>query len=312
MRNYRGLVSAVVAAVMLQCHCGAAQDDDKGDKGGKRDGRDLNCTSTRSDVELRGTLNVTGRCQLIGSEVRGDVIIFAGGSLLARDTRIRGSVEASRADFVELVQVRVDRSVSLQELVGDSSRIESSDLRGNVVLTSNRSRFEIVDNQFGHDLGAFGNTGGLQLASNAIDGDLLCTGNVPAPTLLGNRIEGDAEGQCGAARPPAAVTPPRPTPTPPTPAPTPAPASPPAPPPPAGSSPPPSTPSTPTMPPATPAATPPPAAAPPATVAPPPAATPPDEVLEDGGAGAFDWSMVALLLPFVTWRRRKRAGAISI
>lgn len=316
MRNYRGLFS-VVAAVLLQCHYVAAQDgedNDEGGKGDKRDARDLNCTSTRSDVELRGTLNVTARCQLIGSDVRGDVIIFAGGSLLARDTRIRGSIEASRADFVELVGVRVDRNVSLRELVGDSSRIESSDLRGSVALTSNRSRFAILDNQFGHDLSAFGNTGGLQIAGNTIEGDLLCTGNVPAPTLLGNRIGGDGQGQCGAPppQPTATPAPPRPTPTP-----TPTPTSPPATPQPSGSSPPPSTPTMPTTsPPATPEPTAPAAAAPPATAAPPspaPAAvTPPEEGLDDGGAGAIDWPLAALLLPLVAWRRRKRARASSI
>jgi len=314
MRNHRGLLSAVVAAIVLQCQYAHAQDDDgggggRGDREDRNDSRNSNCTSTITDAELRGTLNVTARCQLIGSEVRGDVIIFAGGSLLARDTRFRGSIEASRADFVELVEIRVDRNVSLRELVGDSSRIESSDLRGNVVLTSNRSRFEIVDNQFAHDVGAFGNTGGLRIAGNAIDGDLLCTGNVPAPTLLGNRIGGDAEGQCGAPRPPPAAdpTPPRPTPTP---------TSPPATPPPSGSSAPPSTPTMPTAsPPATPEPTTAPAAAPPATAAPPPPeptnATPPAEVLDDGGAGAIDWSLVALLLPLVAWRRPRRANALS-
>jgi hypothetical protein len=331
MRNCRGLFSTVVAAAVLQCHGAAAQDDDgdrrnRDDRGGREnrnDSRDSNCTASLSDVELRGTLNVTARCQLIGSDIRGDVIIFAGGSLLARNTRIRGSIEASRGDFVELVGVRVDRNISLRELVGDSSRIESSDLRGNVVLTSNRSRFTILDNEIRRDLGAFGNTGGLQIAGNSIDGDLLCTGNVPAPTLLGNRIDGDAGGQCGAPREPAAEpTPPRPTPTP---TPAPAPTSPPATPAPSGgSSPPASTPpSAPTQPTttpeptATPEPTSPPATAPPAAAAPPPPtppadATPPEEELDDGGAGAIDWSIVAVLLPLVAWRRRKRTRAISI
>jgi hypothetical protein len=303
MRNYRGLFSAVLAAVVLQGQCANAQDDDD-----DRDrGRNSNCTSNLGDVEQRGTLNVTGRCQLRGAEVRGDVIIFAGGSLVASDTRIRGSLEASRADFVELEGVRVDRNVSLQELVGDSSRIDSSDLRGSVVLTSNRSRFEILDNVFRHDLGAFGNTGGLQIAGNDIGGDLTCNGNTPAPTVLGNRIEGDAQGQCGPPRP-------QPTENPPPPQPTPVPTSPPTTPRPSGASPPPSTP---TMPTAEPPATPAPLPAPPATVAPPPAtpavvATPPapeQPVLDDGGAGAIGWPIMALLLPLVAWRRLTRARA---
>src|SRR5262245_35639604 len=119
MRDYRGLLTAVSAAVALQCQCADAQDD--GDD--RDDARNASCTANLAGRELRGTLNVTSRCQLSGMDIRGDVIIFAGGSLIARDTRIRGSVEANRADFVELDGVRVDRTVRLQELVGDSSRI---------------------------------------------------------------------------------------------------------------------------------------------------------------------------------------------
>jgi hypothetical protein len=304
MRNYRGLLAALLAAVALQ-HAHAQDDEDDRD-----DARNGNCTSTLAGRELRGTLNVVGRCELSRADVRGDVIIFAGGSLVARDTRIRGSVQASRADFVELDGVRVDRNVSLQELVGDSSRIESSDLRGNVVLTSNRSRFEIVDNTFRNDFGAFGNTGGIQIAANDIGGDLTCTGNTPAPTVLGNRIEGDAQGQCGPPRPQPTETPPPPQPTP-----TPMPTSPPTTPPPSGASPPPSTPTMPTTsPPATPPAEP---AAPPATATPPPptAATPPaaaePPALDDGGAGAIGWLLVAVLLPLVAWRRLTRAREIG-
>ncbi|HEY3516932.1 MAG TPA: GlyGly-CTERM sorting domain-containing protein [Gammaproteobacteria bacterium] len=325
MRNHRGLFTVVMAVVVLQCQWANAQDDedDRGDRDDRDNARNSDCTSNLGGGELRGTLNVAARCQLTGADIRGDVIIFAGGSLVAHDTRIRGSLQASRADFVELDGVRVDRNVSLQELVGDSSRIESSDLRGSVVLTSNRSRFEIVDNRLRNDLGAFGNTGGLQIAANDIGGNLTCTGNAPAPTVLGNRIEGDAQGQCAPARPQPTENPPPPQPTP-----TPMPTSPPRPSPPTTSppttSPPPSgaspSPSTPTMPAASPPATPE-AAAPPATAAPPPApatpatpgaATPPaaEPVLDDGGAGAIGWPLTALLLPLVAWRRLKRAREV--
>jgi hypothetical protein len=314
-----GWFLAVVMAVVVQGQWACAQDDedDRDDRGDERDDRDddrddrgdarnSNCISEQRNEELRGTLNVTARCELTGADVRGDVILFAGGSLIARDTRIRGSLEASRADFVELDGVRVDRNVSLQDLVGDRSRIASSDLRGSVVLTSNRSRFEIVDNEVRNDLGAFGNTGGLQIASNDIGGNLTCTGNAPAPTVLANRIDGDAQGQCGPAQPQATENPP------PQPTPAPVPASPPAPRP-SGAPPPP----TPTMPTASPPVTPEPAAPPatpappPATPAPPTAATPAaaeePPALDDGGAGAVGWPLMALLLPLVARRRLKRA-----
>jgi hypothetical protein len=304
MRNYCRLFFAVLAAVALQSQGAYAQDDDDDDDDG--DARDRTCTSSFDDERVNGTLNVVGRCQLDDTDVRGDVLVFAGGALIARSSRIRGDLDASRADFVDLDDVRVDGDVELRELVGDSSRIESSVIGGNVALTGNRSRFEILDNELNRDLRASGNTGGLRIAGNSIGDDLVCSGNAPAPTLVGNRIEGEAEGQCASTPPelePPEEPPPRaepPAPSPPPPAPRPP-----------AASPPPATPAPP--PPSTPAppATPPPAApAPPAAAAPPEpppaAATPPaaePALIDDGGAGALGWPAIALLLPLIAWRR---------
>ena len=315
MSRYRLLFSALLVAAVA--HGGGAEAQRRGDDRDDRDDRadrDSNCTASFDDERVNGTLNVAGRCQLSGTDVRGDVILFAGGSLTARGARIRGSLQGERADFVDLDDVRVDGNVNLQGLVGDWSSIDGSDIRGNIVLTGNRSRFEIVDNAVSRDLTALGNTGGLQIAGNSIDGDLNCSGNAPAPTLLGNRIEGDAEGQCATVRPrPAAETPPDEPPTQQTP---------------------PATPSRPAMPTtapatpapaATPAATAPPAATPPVAPSPaaaspaaaspaaaPPAAAPPAApaateaaLVDDGGAGALGWPMIALLAPLLAWRRRR-------
>lgn len=279
------------------------------------------CAGSLGDVRVRGNLDVTSRCQLTDTDVRGDVILFAGGSLIARGARIRGSIEGNRADFVDLDRVRVDGNVDLQELVGDSSSIERSDIRGDAVLASNRSRLEILNNEIRRDLRAFGNTGSLVISGNSIDRDLECSANDPAPTTLGNRVEGDIEGQCAAVSRPSPASPPPPS-RPPA-------ASPPAPSPPAAAPPQPATPRPPAAPapttpaPTTPAptATPspaapptatPPAASPPAAAT-PPAAAPPAETppaadtlpLDDGGAGAIGWPIV-LLLPLVAWRRFKR------
>ncbi|HSC13671.1 MAG TPA: hypothetical protein VLI71_01065, partial [Gammaproteobacteria bacterium] len=160
MRNYCRLLFVVLSAVALQTEGAYAQDDDDDDDDrDDRDGRDRTCAASLDDDRVNGTLNIVGRCQLTDMDVRGDVVVFAGGSLLARSSRIRGDVDASRADFVDLDDVRIDGNVDLRELVGDSSSIESSDIRGNVVLTGNRSRFEILDNELSRDLRAVGNTG---------------------------------------------------------------------------------------------------------------------------------------------------------
>ena len=83
--------------------------------------RDVDCTGNLGAVELAGNLNVAGRCRLAGTDVKGKVVLFAGGSLVARNARIRGNVEAKRADFVDVDKTVIEGNVRLDELVGDSS-----------------------------------------------------------------------------------------------------------------------------------------------------------------------------------------------
>jgi formylmethanofuran dehydrogenase subunit C len=97
-------------------------------------------------VVVNGNIQIASSCKLTGTDVKGNVTLFAGGSLIARNVRIRGSLEGSRADFVDMERSRVDGTVRLAELVGDVSSIEVADLRHDVVLTSNRSRLEILNN----------------------------------------------------------------------------------------------------------------------------------------------------------------------
>lgn len=317
MRSFRFMFFGLLTAAVLHGQAIKAQDGEDDDE--DRGGRNSICRATIGRDRVNGTLNVVGRCTLTGTDVRGDVVLFAGGSLIARGIRIRGSLSGDRADFVELHDVRVDRGVELRDLVGDSSTIEGSEIRGDIMLTGNRSRFEIVANELRRGLTLLGNSGGLQIAGNSIDGDLSCSGNEPAPTLLGNRIEGDAEGQCAPSRPARTPSPtPTPTPTPPRTPVTPPPAA----------SPPPSPPTTPKTPTPTPTPSPPPTtSAPPPTTAPPATAEPPATtatpapgapaapapaadatLLDDGGAGAFGWPMIALLLPLLAWRRGRRGA----
>src|SRR5688572_12382088 len=158
MRNHGWLLSvlAVLAVLALHAYAATAQDDDDRD-----DGRDAVCVNGLGDVEIRGSLNIASRCQLDGTEIRGNVTLFEGGSLIARDARIRGRLEGTRADFVAIERSRIDGDVRLQGLVGDESTLERNDLRGSTVLTGNRSRFEILNNDFRRSLQANGNTGGL-------------------------------------------------------------------------------------------------------------------------------------------------------
>ena len=274
MATHRWLGACAVVALALQAYEAGAQDDDDGPRGG------VFCASPIGNTRVEGDLHVIGRCTLAGTEVRGDVRLWVGGSLTARDARIRGDLEGSgvnrNANFVDLQSSRIDGTIRLEGLVGDLTTFESSEIHGNVELTANRSELQILNNEFLSDVVASRNTGGLEISGNLIDQDLRCDLNSPPPTGVGNRVEGDAEGQCanlGATDPPPAPapTPPPPAPTPPPPAPTPTPAPSPEPPP---------------------VASPPPAAAPPAT----------DLALEDGGAGAMGW-LTLWLLPLLVARR---------
>ena len=247
-------------------------------------------------LPIGGNLSIVGRCELKDTEIRGDVTIFSGGSLTARNVRIRGNLEGDRADFVDMLDSTVDGKVELKEFVGDLTSIEQTEVGGDVNLSNNRSRLEILNNELGRNVQVRGNTGGVLISGNAVDDDLKCSGNTPAPVGTGNTIDGDGEGQCEALEAEAPEpTPPPPEPTPPPPAPTPTPP------------PPEPTPTpTPTPPPPTPTPTPtPPPATPPPTSSPPPVTTDP-LADEGGGAGALGWPALLVLLPLLAWQRRAR------
>ncbi|HEX5047296.1 MAG TPA: GlyGly-CTERM sorting domain-containing protein [Gammaproteobacteria bacterium] len=242
------------------------------------------CVLGVSPRRIDGDLNIVTRCELDGTEVRGNVTLFAGGSLTARDVRIRGNLTGSSADFVQMNGGRVDRDTRLEQMVGDLIRFDGTEL-ANVALVGNRSRLEVADNEI-RDMQVDANVGGVLITGNTIR-SLQCEDNSPAPLGADNRIEeGDAEdrGQCAnlqleeppPAPPPDPTPPPEPTPTPtPTPEPTPTPVPTPTPSP---------TPST------------------------PPPATPTTNFVPDpngGGGGAMGWSWL-LLLPLAAWRRAKR------
>ena len=273
MATYRWLGIGAVVALALQASAAGAQEDDDGPRGA------VFCIGPIGDTRVDRDLLILVRCTLSGTEVRGDVTLYPGGSLTARDARIRGDLTGSRANFVDLQQSRIDGAVQLEGLVGDFTTFESNEIHGNVELTGIDSELEVLNNDFRGDVVVSRNTGGVEISGNLIEKNLRCDGNTPPPKGIGNRVEGEMEGQCaslGVTDPPPA---PAPTPTPP-PAPTPPPPAPP------------------------PAQTPP---APPPTSSPPPAApTAAEPALEDGGAGAMGW-LTFLLLPLLLLRSRKRA-----
>lgn len=240
------------------------------------------CVLGVSPRRIDGDLNIVTRCELDGTDVRGNVTLFAGGSLTARNVRIRGNLTGTSADFVQMDGGRVDRDTRLEQMVGDLIRFDGAEL-ANVALVGNRSRLEVNDNEI-RDMQVDANVGGVLITGNTIR-SLTCSNNAPAPLGADNQIAaGEAEdrGQCANLQleEPPPAPPPDPTPPPPEPTPTPAP--------------------TPTPPPATP----PPSSTPPAT---PSTNFVPDPNGGGGGAMGLSW---LLLLPFAVWRRVKRGHRV--
>jgi hypothetical protein len=274
MANFSGaLRTGVIALGLLGSGVAAAQG--------------LLCLPGMNPRRIDGDLDIVTRCELEGTDVRGDVHLFTGGSLVARDVRIRGSLTGNSADFVNMNGGRIDRGLELEQMVGDLIRFEGANLGGGVSLVGNRSRLEFVDNEIQRDMDVLANVGGVLLTGNTIE-NLRCEDNAPAPLGADNQIanlrdEDDGGNQCAnlALEPPE--TPPPPEPPPP-------------------ESPPPQTP---------PPQTPPPSSPPPAT---PPPSTPPADpapsanfVPDPNGGGGGSMGLLWLaLLPFAAWRRAAR------
>ena len=100
------------------------------------------------------------RASFTNIEIAGNVIVFSGGSLVANDVWIKGDLYTSRADFIDMEGSRIEGNVRLEELVGDETSIEGTNIDGNILLARNRSRLEIVNNDVHGGMFAIGNTGG--------------------------------------------------------------------------------------------------------------------------------------------------------
>jgi len=157
---------------------------------------DVNCPPDLGAVTIDGNVLVAGPCTLDGTTVKGNVYLYSGGSLIARNAIIDGNIQADNADYVDVTDTRVGGSIQLENLVGDVSNVERNTVTGDIQLVSNRSVIDVHDNFVGADIQAFSNTGGITITGNTVDGNLQCKSNDPAPTGSGNDVSGNAEDQC--------------------------------------------------------------------------------------------------------------------
>ena len=159
------------------------------------------CDGEYGDVELEGNLDVAEPCVLRGTEVDGNIRIFAGGSLTMIDAEIDGNVDGKLGDFVDIRNSAVSGGVRLEQMVGDVIVIADSTLRGRVEVKENRARLELRRNFVDDNVDAKENSGGLFITDNVIDGNLKCEKNDPAPVVENNSVDGKLEKQCNESSP---------------------------------------------------------------------------------------------------------------
>jgi len=169
----------------------------------------VSCAEPLGEERIDGNLAVDGACELIGTEVRGNVTVAAGASLAASDAWIRGNLRATGATFVELRATVVDGNARFERTVGASS-ISDTGVSGNVEIFGSQSLWELTDNSFGGNVEITANAGGVALDGNVVRGKLECDNNVPAPVGARNEIRNGARGQCAALQLESAAPVPRP------------------------------------------------------------------------------------------------------
>lgn len=158
---------------------------------------DVHCPPSLGNVSIDGNVLIAARCRLEGTQISGNVHLYAGGSLSARGpVRIGGGIQAENADFIDVDETHVNGNIQLDDLVGDRSIVLNSRIGGSIQLTGNRSRLEVQANTVKADVQAFGNAGGVIIADNVIDGNLQCKSNTPPPAGGNNRVQGNKEDQC--------------------------------------------------------------------------------------------------------------------
>lgn len=157
---------------------------------------DYPCPPNRGAVTIDGNIVVRGICNLNGTTVKGNVLVYSGGTLTATGVSVDGNIQAEGANTVSVKNSFIDGDIQLDYLRGSPSTVEGNTVNGNIQLKSNRRSIAVRTNSVDGDVQAFSNTGGLTITRNRIEGNLQCKSNRPAPTGGRNQVSGNKEDQC--------------------------------------------------------------------------------------------------------------------
>jgi hypothetical protein len=185
---------------------------------------DYPCPPNRGPVTIDGNIVVrNGACTLTGTTVKGNVLVYSGGSLTTIGARIDGNIQAKDAVSVTVGNnTYVDGDIQLENLRGaTSSSVTNSSVMGNIQLKSNRQSVTVEKNEVDGDIQLEGlrstteapithnkvkgniqlksNYLPLSVESNTVDGDVQAFSNRSNPLFISkNRIDGNlpVQGQC--------------------------------------------------------------------------------------------------------------------
>ena len=137
------------------------------------------CTTTVTGTHDGALYVHTGVTCLTGATVNGPILVAAGASLVATDSRLNGPVRADQAADLHLLRSMITGPVSANG-VSRSLVAVGSTVQGPLSVTNSRT------------------TDPATLAGNTVDGPLTCSGNAPTPTNLEapNQVSGPRSGQC--------------------------------------------------------------------------------------------------------------------
>ena len=156
-RSENGFVAMAVAGLLAS---GPAWSDD------------VHCPPDPGAVEIDGNVLVTGACRLDGTTVKGNVELFAGGSLDAVGATIVGNIQADAADFVDVSNTEIGGSVQLDNMVGAQNSITDSSIEGSVQQSSSLSTLSLAGNVIGADVQVFSNQGEVIVDDNEVTGSV--------------------------------------------------------------------------------------------------------------------------------------------
>jgi cytoskeletal protein CcmA (bactofilin family) len=134
-------------------------------------------------------------CHLNGTRVEGTVKVGRNATLIAKDIRVIGNVQAENARKV-VVKAGSRVNGDIQHVQGEAAKVLDSKVGGDLLFDENDGLLAARRNRIGADLQAFQNEGGVAISQNRIDGNLQCKQNQPPPTGGGNLVQGNKEDQC--------------------------------------------------------------------------------------------------------------------